>query len=164
MAESLIPEESRALIGQLLSDPLTAMVVTADAQRYAYAAGDLNPLYFDEDFAKSQGYRSLVCPPTFVNYVIVSDKPLTELRTDGLYRAGGRSIPLRVARSMFGGEEWDFIETVYMGDTITAESRLLSLDEKDGGSGPFVLTTRQTTFTNQDGRIVARTRQVGISR
>ena len=55
-------------------------------------------------------------------------------------------------------------ETVYMGDTITAESRLLSLDEKDGGSGPFVLTTRQTTFTNQDGRVVARTRQVGISR
>ncbi len=164
MPESLIPDESRKMVGERLAAPVTATIVTADAQRYAYAAGDLNPLYFDEEFAKEAGYSGLVCPPTFLNYATTVDKPMSELREDGLYRGGGRSIPLRVNRSMFGGEEWDFVETVYMGDTVTAESRLLSLEEKSGGAGAFVLTTRQTTFTNQHGKVVARARQVGISR
>lgn len=164
MPENLIPDESRKLIGERLAEPVTATIVTADAQRYAYASGDLNPLYFDETFAKEAGYPGLVCPPTFLNYATTVDKPMSELREDGLYRGGGRNIPLRVSRSMFGGEEWDFVETVLMGDTVTAESRLLNLEEKSGGAGAFVLTTRQTTFTNQHGRVVARARQVGISR
>ena len=164
MTESLIPEESRRLVGERLSEPVTATIVTADAQRFAYAAGDLNPLYFDENAAREAGYTGLVCPPTFLNYATTVDKPMSELRSDGLYRGGGRNIPLRVNRSMFGGEEWDLVETVYMGDTVTAESRLLSLEEKSGSAGAFVLTTRETTFTNQHGTVVARARQVGISR
>jgi acyl dehydratase len=65
---------------------------------------------------------------------------------------------------MFGGQEWDFVAPVIVGDTITAETRLKSLEEKTGGSGPFVLTTQETTYTNQRGEVVARSRQVSIAR
>jgi acyl dehydratase len=41
---------------------------------------------------------------------------------------------------------------VYAGDGITAETRLASLEEKTGGSGPFVLMTTETRYTNQSGR------------
>ena len=57
---------------------------------------------------------------------------------------------------MFGGEDWDFLEPVLAGDTITSETRLKSLDEKSGSSGAFVLQMTETTYTNQHGRLVAR--------
>lgn len=165
MPDSLIPPETLAMVGQPLGQPTSATVTLEGAQRYAMAAGDLNPIYFDEAAARAAGYRTLVAPPTYLGYALVRDQPLSELREDGLYRSRGRaSVRLRVSRSMFGGEEYDFLAPVYIGDTLTATTRLKSLEEKQGGSGPFVLTTTETTFVNQDGEVVARSRQVGIAR
>jgi len=65
-------------------------------------------------------------------------------------------VTLNMKRVMFGGEEWEFLEPVFAGDTITSETRLKSLEEKSGGSGPFVLQMTETTYTNQDGAVVAR--------
>ena len=50
----------------------------------------------------------------------------------------------------------ELLEPVFAGDTITSETRLKSLEEKSGGSGPFVLQMTETTYTNQDGAVVAR--------
>jgi hypothetical protein len=38
------------------------------------------------------------------------------------------------------------------------------MEEKDGSSGRFVLTTNETTYTNQDGEVVAHARQKSIAR
>ena len=103
-----------------------------------------------------------MAPPTFVSHAVVQGRPLAELRVDGLFRTV--SVKLNVKRIMFGGEEWDFFEPVCVGDTITAETRLADLDQKDGSKGPFVRMVRETTYTNQDGETVATTRQIGIAR
>jgi acyl dehydratase len=161
--ESLIPDETRALIGTVTGQPVTGTITKKDAQRYAQAVDDLNPLYFDEEIARANGYRGLLAPPTFLAHVVVQGRPLSDLREDGLFRGGAR-LALRVKRVMFGGEEWDFLAPVYVGDTITAETRLKSMEEKDGSSGRFVLTTNETTYTNQDGEVVARARQKSIAR
>ncbi|MBI5947290.1 MAG: MaoC family dehydratase N-terminal domain-containing protein [Chloroflexi bacterium] len=160
----LIPPETLAMVGELLGEPVSAEITAKEAQRYAQAVGDLDPIYFDEAAAKAAGYRGLVAPPTFVSHVVVQGQPLDRLREDGLFRTGARAMPLRVRRSMFGGEEWDFLEPACVGDTITAESRLKAIEEKQGGSGAFVLTTRETTYTNRRGEVVARARQIGIAR
>ena len=163
-AMSLIPPESLAMIGEPLGDPVTGVIAAKDAQRYAKASDDLNPIYFDEAAAHAAGYRTLIAPPTYLTYALAIDRTLADLRVDGLYRAGGRNVPLLVKRVMFGGEEWDFLEPAYVGDTITAQARLKSLDQKDGGSGPFVLMTTETTYTNQDGTVIARARGKSIAR
>jgi acyl dehydratase len=139
-----------------------AAISAKESQRYAHAVDDLNPIYFDEAAARAAGYRTLVAPPTFVSHAVVQGRPLAELRVDGLFRTV--SVKLNVKRIMFGGEEWDFLEPVCVGDTITAETRLADLDQKDGSKGPFVRMVRETTYTNQDGETVARTRQIGIAR
>ena len=164
--ESLIPDETRALIGQRLSEPIAKKITSDAAQRFAYAADDLNPIYFDDAAAKAAGYRACVVPPTYLGWAIGPFRPLTALRLDGLYGASGdaRRITLNVKRTMAGGDEWDFLAPIYGGDTITAETRLKSLDEKTGGSGPFVLQTTETTYTNQHGDVVARARGTGIAR
>jgi acyl dehydratase len=162
MTDSLIPTDTMALIGTPLGAPVMAAISAKESQRYAHAVDDLNPIYFDEAAARAAGYRTLVAPPTFVSHAVVQGRPLAELRVDGLFRTV--SVKLNVKRIMFGGEEWDFLEPVCVGDTITAETRLADLDQKDGSKGPFVRMVRETTYTNQDGETVARTRQIGIAR
>jgi len=161
---SLIPAEAAAMVGGLLGDPQTATVTRRESQRYAWAAGDLNPIYFDEAAARAAGYEGLVVPPTLLGWIMEDGAPAETLREDGLYRGRRQGVPLRVRRVMFGGQEWDFVAPVLVGDTVTAETRLKSLEEKTGASGPFVLTTQETTYTNQRGEVVARARQVSIAR
>jgi len=160
----LIPAETWEMVGQLLSEPLTGAITAKEARRFALAADDLNPLYFDEEVARAAGYRTTLVPPIFLAWSLAPARPVTELRTDGLYRGGGRRVSLNVRRVMFGGEDWDFLEPVYAGDTITSETRLKALEEKEGSSGPFVLQMTETTFLNQDGAVVARATGRSIAR
>ena len=164
MPETLIPEEARQMVGELLSGPLTATITAKEARRFALAAGDLNPLYFDEAAAREAGYRATVVPPIFLAWSLTPARPVEDVRVDGLYRGEGKRVSLNVKRVMFGGEEWEFLEPVYAGDTITSETRLKSLEEKTGGSGPFVLQMTETVYRNQDGQVVARATGRSIAR
>jgi acyl dehydratase len=161
---SLVPAETRALVGEPLGAPVSALVTRREAQRYARAVGDLADIYFDEAAARAAGYDGLVAPPTFVGHAVVEGATLDDLRQDGLWIDRGTRVRLGVSRTMFGGEEWDFRAPVLVGDTITAQRRLGAVEEKDGRSGPFVLIHYETTFTNQRDEIVAVSRLVGIAR
>jgi acyl dehydratase len=165
MTDSLIPPETARLVGSLLGAPVSAAITAKESQRYAQAVGDLNPVYFDDVAARAAGHARLVAPPTFVSHAVVQGRPLSELREDGLFGGdlAGR-VPLPVKRVMFGGEEWDFVAPVLVGDVVTAETRLADLDQKEGSKGPFVRIVRETTYTRGDGEVVARSRQIGIAR
>ena len=160
---SLIPDATRAKVGELLADPVTVVINQRESQRYAMAVDDLNPVYFDEAAAQDAGHRTIIAPPTFVTHAIVPPREINTLREDGLWRTRD-GVRLEVKRMMFGGEEWDFLEPVCVGDTITAEVRLAAVDQKEGSKGPFVRVVRETTFTSQDGTVVARSRGIGIAR
>jgi acyl dehydratase len=162
----LVPDEARAMLGQHLSEPVTATITAKESQRFALAADDLNPIYFDEESAKAAGYRTIVVPPTFLGWALGPARPVTDLRTDGLYKGaeGARRVTLNVRRVMAGGDGWEFLAPIYAGDTITSEARLKTLDEKEGGSGPFVLQSTETTYTNQHGEVVARMTGRSIAR
>jgi acyl dehydratase len=160
----LIPEETLALVGELLDEPLTSTISMKESQRFALAAGDLNPIYFDESAAREAGYAGIVVPPLFLPWALSPNRPLEDLREDGLYRARGKRVSLRVKRMMFAGEEWEYLAPVHPGDTITATVRLESLEEKQGSAERFVLQTTETRYTNQHGVVVARARGRGIAR
>jgi acyl dehydratase len=161
---SLIPPETRALVGSLLGEPVSVEIRAADAERFAYAAGDANPICFDDEAARAAGYRRRVVPPGFLVWAFEEPRPLEALREDGLPRDSGPPIRLHVKRVLYGGEEWEYHGPVHAGDTITAETRLSSLEEKTGSAGPFVLTTVETTYTNQVGEAVAVVRAKRIAR
>ncbi len=165
-ATSLIPAETAARVGEVVAGPTTVTVTAEGAQRYAQAVGDLNPIYFDEAAAQAAGHRTVTIPPTYVAYAMVQGRPLDQIGVDGLF-VGTAPLQLEVARIMFGGEEWDFLAAVHPGDTISAETRLAAIDQKDGSKGPFVRITRETTYRRVSPgavEVVARTRQIGIAR
>jgi acyl dehydratase len=152
------------MVGRALGPPVSAEITRREAQRYARAVGDLDPIYFDAEAAHAAGYDGLVAPPTFVGHAVVEGSTLDDLREDGLWIDRSQRLRLAVSRTMFGGEEWEFRLPVLVGDTITAQRRLGRVEEKDGRSGPFVLIHYETTFTNQRGEAVAVSRLVGIAR
>jgi acyl dehydratase len=159
--ESLITDEARAMIG-MVTRKRTGVVSLLEAQRWAAAVGDRNPIYFDDEAAKEAGYRGIVTPPLFLPCVTLGIVDLEQLRVDGAARDA--RLPLKVSRSMAGGEESEFYAPVYPGDTITTESRIIAIHEKSGSKGPFVLTTTETTYTNQHNEVVGKSRRFGISR
>ena len=161
-AQPLVPPEAKAMIGKRL-DRRSGVVYQKEAQRFAAASGDMNPIYFDEAFARAHGYRTTPAPPLFLTQVLQGVTDLERLSVDGV-PAGGDSIPLNVQRKMAGGEEYEFLAPFYPGDTLTAETVIKDIEEKDGRSGAFALVTRETTYTNQHGEVVARARMSMIAR
>ena len=105
-----------------------------------------------------------MAPPGFLVWALEPPRPLEALREDGLWRDAGPPIRLHVSRVLYAGEEWEYGVALHVGDTITAETRLASLEEKTGGSGPFVLATTETTYTNQANEMVAIARGRRIAR
>ena len=64
-------------------------IAASDVSRYVDATGDANPLWLDNDFARSAGYRGRFLPPMLVGWVPFSLKEGTEradIRSDDLRR------------------------------------------------------------------------------
>jgi len=161
---SLIPDEAKAMIGSE-AGRASGRVVKQEFQRWAAAVKDRNPLYFDADFARAHGYRDVVAPPLYVQYVTLGVTDQATLRPDGTPGGQSGDIPLPHApRRMAGGETWQFHAPLYDGDVITATRRVDDITEKHGRSGRFVLVTWLAEYRNQDDVIVAEARSSMIAR
>jgi acyl dehydratase len=162
--ESLIPPEATKLIGTEQARA-AGIVEKKQFQRWAAAVKDRNPLYFDADFARAHGYRDVIAPPLYVQYVTLGITDLDALRPDGTPGGGAGDIPLPACpRRMAGGENWQFHAPLYDGDVITATRRIEDITEKSGRSGRFVLVTWLASYRNQDGELVAEARSSMIAR
>ncbi|MCU1657085.1 MAG: hypothetical protein JWO57_1741 [Pseudonocardiales bacterium] len=150
--DSLIDERATAAIGTVIAQS-SGTVVKKEFQRWAAAVGDRNPLYFDDEFARANGYREAVMPPLYLPHVTLGVVDLDTLRPDGIPGESGTSalIPLpKCPRWMAGGDETMFFEPVYDGDPITASRTLDSVEQKHGRSGAFVLITSTTRYLRRD--------------
>ena len=159
---SLISDEARALIGKE-SAPVTREVYAKDILRFCYAVGDMNPLYLDEEFAKSSSFGRTVAPPMFFDIPTLPEYPLDQLREDGLPRTG-LGPPLKATQAMAGGNEVEFFKPIRVGDRITRVSSIAEIYEKEGRSGTLVFTVYEHRYSNQEGDLVAVERMTGISR
>ena len=164
MTQSLIPAEVAARVGEEVVRR-SATVQTQDFQRFAAAVGDRNPLYFDPEYARTQGYRDVVMPPLFLPQIHLGVIDLTQLRADGTAGGGNGNLSFPDApRRMAAGEDHTFLAPVYGGDVVTQVRTIDSIVQKQGRSGAFVLVTWATTYTNQDGQLVARSTSSMIAR
>lgn len=152
---SLITDEARAMIGAE-AGRTSGIVEKKQFQRWAAAVKDRNPLYFDADYAKEQGYRDVIAPPMYLQHVTLGVTDLDSLRPDGTPGGDAGDIPLpNTPRRMAGGENTTFYQPVYDGDVVTCTRTIENIEDKHGRSGHFVLVTWKTTYTNQVGELLA---------
>jgi len=99
----------RPVVGQEASRSLT---VTAEhVAKFAEISGDYNPLHFDESFAAATRFGGLVTQGGL---------------TTGLLHALV-AMDLPGPGTVFMSQSWKFTAPVYIGDTITASARVLSV-------------------------------------
>ena len=154
-APELIPPEARERVGEVVATAV-GTVERRDWQRWAVAVGEDNPLWFDADHARAHGYDDVVAPPLYVQYAVLGVTRLEELRADGSSGAASGNLAFPAApKRMAGGESTAFHRPCYHRDEITMERRIDSIVQKQGRSGPFVLVTWRTTYTNQRDELVA---------
>ena len=162
--ESIITDEMRAQIG-IESEPWTLEVDKTSVRMFARAVGYTDPLFYDEEFAKSKGYRSLPAPPHYLGTPVFnpasSDPTFGAPRGSGGGPGGGR-IQHNLRRVLNGGTDIEYFDTIQAGDTLQASSKVTDITERKGSIGTMVITTTETTY-KRDGKVVAIMRGTGIA-
>jgi acyl dehydratase len=91
-----------------------SLTLTADhVETFARLSGDRNPLHFDEEFASATPFGRLVVQGG--------------LTTGLLHALVAMDMP--GPGTVFLSQDWKFTAPVFVGDTITAEARVLTVHE-----------------------------------
>ncbi len=138
MATTSVVDRLRVRIGSTATQ-ISATVEAGHLKRFAEAIGDSNPRWLRE------------APPTFLVALVPASVHLDEAEE---YGKGWLN----------GGNRFEYIEAVSVGDRITATGRVADVYEKTGSSGSLLFIIFETEYVNQHGRPVARLRGTAIRR
>nr|BFE59246.1 hypothetical protein GCM10020063_037720 [Dactylosporangium thailandense] len=145
-------ERIRTHIGES-SEPLHLRIDALTTRRYARAIGDDNPLYLDEEYARSKSYDGLVVPPNFLPSALdwTDGGPEQDLRLDGTPARELAWIPLEGVRIMGGGEEMQFHRVVTAGTDVVFTSVLHDVSTRESKSGLMLVLRLRNEYTGTDG-------------
>jgi acyl dehydratase len=174
--DTYMTEELRGYIGHK-SEPVTAWdtVEPGAVRRFVQATMDDDPVYWDKEAASKSRYGVPVAPPLYPNFAFRrppgTPDPLDAAKENRDYdgsggptRTGLPSLPIPLKRVLNGGVEAEFFALAHHGDRITAQSQYSDIYEREGRDGKMIFVITETTFTNQDGHVLAKIRNTGIRR
>jgi N-terminal half of MaoC dehydratase len=148
-----LTDELRAAIGSA-SPTWTYEVTTTSVRAFARGVGYTDPVYFDVDAARRAGYRSLPAPPTYLGTPIFI--PGRSHDTFTVPTEGQPTVKHGLKGLLDGGTETEYCGDICAGDTLTVMNRLENLEIRESKAlGKMLITTQRTTYTNQDGKVVA---------
>ena len=159
--ESVITDAMRDLIG-VEGEATVGELTTTSVRMFARAVGYVDPVFYDEAVAAERGYRGLPAPPGYLGTPIFN--PAESDPTFGGRRGQGFRSPYPLVLN--GGTDIEYTgEQICAGDVLTSRTKLESLNERWSGAlgVPMLIQISATTYTNQDGRVVAISRGTGIS-
>ena len=162
----MLPEEVTRYIGK--KGPPSVFDVEREAiRRFADSIDDPNPLYWDEEYAKKTKYGTIIAPPGFISAPWFSGRPRKwgqkgETVPDDTAGVRAAIVKAGFGRILDGGIEYDFIKPVKAGDTITSQSAIADITVREGSIGKMAFLITETTYTNQDGEVVAKARSTSI--
>ncbi len=151
---SLITDELRAAIGRE-SPPVTYEVDNLGCRQFARSVGYTDPVFYDEDYAKSHGHRGIVAPAGFLGHPVYNPaRPARGPEMPGL------NIPLK--RVLNGGTDVEYFGEICAGDVLTGTMKVSDLQEREGKMGPMIIVSTETTFKNKAGATLAIMRGTAI--
>lgn len=140
----------KSFVGKVFA-PFTFEVDKSKIREFAQALGDENPIFFDEAAALAAGLPGIIAPPTFATAFKMWGEGGS---TEHIKAMGGDLL-----RLLHGGEEYEYHALILLGDVITGQTEVISIEEKEARSGHLDIVVLQTDYHNQRGErvIVART-------
>ena len=151
--QSVITQEMRDAIG--VEGPQTVLEVDKTAVRmFARSVGHTDAVFYDEDEAKRRGFRSLPAPPGYLGTPVYHPRAASDADAP----AGPNRFKTPYKRILNAGTDIDYLADICAGDTLTSRSHIVEFAERTGSIGPMLITTTETVYTNQDGKVVAKSR------
>jgi N-terminal half of MaoC dehydratase len=136
--------EAHALIGvesTRTSDPVSARHI----REYLAGADDWNEAYLHAD--------DPVAPPLFVLAASRRVQPMSRLLPDGQY--DDLTVPGITGRSVLASWDVQIGGLLRVGDVVTVHSTVVSIEAKQGSTGPLVIARTRSRHVNQDGQEIA---------
>jgi len=144
-----VVEFDRSVLGAE-SSPVSYEVEKGAIRKFADAIGDEDPIYYDENAARAAGFKTIPAPPTFLCTFRAQELP---------------DLKIQFGRvRLNGGNEYEYYQPIYAGDTITLTAKYVDVSERTGRTGNMVFVVTELTFKNQQGEVVAKGRNTGIMR
>lgn len=159
MSDAIIAPELCAWIGRKTPLRQLEIISAADVRRYVDATGDANPLWLDDDFARSAGYRSRILPPTLVGWVPFSFKEDTErANADPTDLRRQLPLPSEYTNVRNAGSETEWVEPAYLGDQLSTQSSIVDITARQGKAGLGIYISQEEQVLNSQQQIVLRRR------
>jgi acyl dehydratase len=123
-----------------------------DIRRYVQGMDNVNPLYYDENFAAASVFGQIVAPQSyFGGGAGTGAKPSIQGTIPG-------------SHMLFGGDEqWFYGPRVFPGDRLRLDGMLFDYRlTSTKFAGPTVISRGDTTYVNQSGEFLAKQRSTSI--
>jgi acyl dehydratase len=115
----------------------------------ARALHDPDPMWWDEASAAAAGLDGIPVPPTAT---VIADHWMAEGALSHALRLG-----LDTSRLLHGEASWEYLHPIRSGDVLSTSARVLDRVSRRGNrGGAMTFVTLETTYVNQDEKIVAR--------
>ncbi|MDY6907477.1 MAG: MaoC family dehydratase N-terminal domain-containing protein [Chloroflexota bacterium] len=134
-----------------LNRPYNEVCTRDGLRKLAQGHGDLNPLYWDEEYGATTRWGGLIAPPTFINTTGTSAKR----EFDDYERAKGMGA-MNGVHAWDGGKECYYYRPVKLGDFLWSTRYLADVQKK---ASRFAQTAVHSTYrqfwANDSGELVA---------
>ena len=152
--ESIISEELRRCIGRSGAvrslEPLSA----SDVRRYVDATGDTNPLWLDDGFARSAGYRGRLLPPVLVGWTPFSLKEPEDGKGSTIDVRRQLPVPAAYTNVRNAGSETEWLKPVHLGEPLSCRSHIVDITAREGKMGVGIYVTQMEEVRNEEGELV----------
>lgn len=140
---SVITEEMRNMLGVEMG-PRVYEIEKGWIRKFAEAIDDPNPLWQDEAYARKSRYGGIVCPPTFLLAI-----ELTEQITWAM------TVECPLKGFLNGANDFEYYQPIRWGDVISVTGKLVDLQEREAKTGKILIMVMEQTYTNQFKEVVA---------
>ena len=156
IGQEFVPEPSHEIFFPLLNEE---PVTWSRIKKWARVNEDLNPLWFDEEYARNSRWGGIVAPPLFLMTIDAGTVPAAYFVGKLFTPAPNAVLNLEKYRTFRGvmqtDSDWEFFKPVRPGDMISPKAKCTEIYWKQGKRYRLLVTSGVTTYTNQKGQTVA---------
>ena len=153
--EVFLLRDAKELLGLELQ-PYSFPVEEGKIREFALAIGDPNPIYFDEEAARKEGFDGTPVPLTFLQVIDMWGGYTFDEKT--------KLLGLNPVKVLHGEQEYEFLGDIYAGDVLTVHGKVVDVQVKEGASGGMNFIKTENRYVNQNGTTVAVSRNTTIER
>jgi acyl dehydratase len=155
--QEIINAAVRAWIGRTTDlMPVPDIISASDVRRYSKVTGEQNPLWTDDEVARSAGYSGRVVPPMLLIELVWRVQNSAGRLTDRV------PLPENYVDTRNLENEIEWFLPAYIGDQIQIRHRLRDISARKTRRGLGVYLTRETDYIRADGALLARATQTVV--